>query len=135
MKNTRTQLTLILAGAVTFTMALWFYSKSEPIEVKELVVAGFVLIVVVFSLIIGIKRINDQKKGIPVEDELSLSVKRKAESKAFEFSFYLWTLILIFTIDTDINIEIPIGIGILGMGIIFIFFWIFYSRKGINDSK
>ena len=101
-------LILVLAGAVTFSMGLWFYAQREPLSVTEYVVAGLVLLVVVFSLIVARKRIRDEKRGLPAEDELSRDIKRRAAANAFMWSFYLWTLITAFTVDSDIRPELPL---------------------------
>ena len=133
MKNTKTYLLLILAGAVTFSVAIWLYSTMEPLNTMEYAVIGLVIISVIFSIVIGLKRLKDEKKGLSPDDEMSYLIKKKAASKAFLYSFYLWLLIMFFFLDKDLDIEIPIGTGILGMGMIYIFNWIYYSKKGVNS--
>lgn len=122
----------ILVGTVTFTVGLWLYSTKESLSILEYSVAALVLVAVIFSLIIGMKRMKDEDKGLTVDDELSHQIKQKAASRAFMFSFYLWTMIILFGSDANRDIEIPIGIGILGMGALFIGFWIYYSKNGIQ---
>ena len=134
MKNTKTMLILMLAGTVTFIAGLWAYSTMEPLGTFEITMALLVAFIVIFSLVIGMKRLKDEKKGLTPEDELSKSIKQKAAAMAFMYSFYLWTGIIIFTIDTSLGIEIPIGIGIMGMGLLFIGFWIYYSKTGIDNG-
>lgn len=128
-------LLLVLAGTVTFMAGLWLYSTMESLGVFEYAVAAGVLIAVVFSLIIGTKRLKEEKNGLTVDDELSHQIKQKSAASAFSYSFYLWTLIVIFTVDSNLRIEIPIGIGILGMGLLFIGFWIYYSKVGVQDEN
>ena len=135
MKNTKSMLTLILAGTVSFSAGLWFYSTQSTLSTLEITVAAVVLILVVFSFIIGYKRIKNERKGLPGDDELSNQIKQKAASKAFSVSFILWVMILAFSIEKELSIEISIGIGILGMGFIFISFWIFYSIRGIDNEN
>ena len=135
MKSTKTALILVLVGAVTFSGGLWLYSTRESLGLLEIGTAIFVLVVVLLSLFVGMKRIKDEKKGLPVDDELSLRIKQKAGASAFTVSFILWPVILIFTMDTDLDVRIPIEIGILAMGLIFIGFWIYYSRMGLKDEN
>lgn len=135
MKKTRTNLLLLLSLALTFAVGLWLYSLMDKLGIFEFAVAGFVLIFVIVSLIIGIKRMKDEKKGLAVEDELSHRIKLKAAANAFFYSFYLWAMIAMFTIDLNLRIEIPIGIGMLGMSILFIGFRIYYSTIGIKDEN
>lgn len=134
MKKTQTLLVLILAGAVAFSMAMWFYALRKPLSVTEYVVAALVLLVLVFSLIVGRKRIRDEKRGLPAEDELSKDIKRRAAANAFMWSFYLWTLIAIFTVDSDIRPELPLEAGLLGMAVLFVVFWMYYSKTGTRDA-
>lgn len=135
MKSTKTALILVLVGAVMFSGGLWVYSTSKSLGLLEIGTAILVLIVVLLSLFVGLKRIKDEKKGLPVDDELSLRIKQKAGASAFSVSFILWPIILIFTMDSDLDVRIPIEIGILAMGLIFIGFWIYYSRMGLKDEN
>ena len=134
MKNTKTMLIIMLAGTVTFSAGLWAYSTMEPLGTFEIAIAVLGALIVIFSLVIGMKRIKDEKKGLTPEDELSKSIKQKAAATAFMYSFYLWTAIILFMVDTKHSIEIPIGIGIMGMGLLFIGFWIYYSKTGIDNG-
>ena len=135
MNKTKTSLILILAGTVTFTIALWLYSTKAPITGFEITTAAFVLVVVVFSLIIGTKRLKDAKQGIPPEDELSMKIKQKAAATAFIVSIWMWTMIIIFMGNKEIKPTIPIGLGLIGSGLIFIILWIYYSKKGIGNGN
>ena len=134
MNKIKTMLILMLAGTVTFTIGLWLYSTKSELSIIEYTIAGLVLVVVVFSLFIGFKRLKDVKKGIPPEDELSVKIKQKAAANAFAFSFYLWTLIVIFIGDKEMRPTIPIGIGILATGILFLGLWAYYSKTGLGNG-
>ena len=134
MKKTQTMLLLVLAGALAFSMGLWFYAQRNPLSVTEYVVAALVLLVVVFSFVVARKRIRDEKRGLPAEDELSKDIRRRAAASAFMWSFYLWTLITVFTMDTDIRPELPLEAGLLGMAVLFVVFWAYYSKTGTPDA-
>ena len=129
MKTTKTALFFVLAGAVAFTVGLWFYSTRQPLGLFEYGVAIVVLLVVVFSLYVGRKRINDEKKGLPAEDELSKVVKQKAGASAFMASFYVWTLILVIMGNDKFDTHIPLGLGILAMAVLFVVFWFYYAKN------
>ncbi len=135
MKKTKAMLLLTLAGTVTFSLGLWLYSTMERLTLIEYALAILVLITVIFSMVIGFKRLKDEKKGLAVEDEFSRRVKQKAAANAFIVSFYLWTMIALFISDANIRSEILIGLGILGMGLLFIGFWIYYSKIGISNEN
>lgn len=134
MKSTKTMLWVLLGGTFTFIAALFTYSTMKPLGTFEYVVAGMVFAVVVFSLILGYKRLTDEKNGLTVDDELSNLIKQKAAASSFLYPFYVWTLIIIFTFDSHLSVEVPIGIGIFGMALLFIGFWIYYSNKGISNE-
>ena len=135
MKKLRILLIFMLAGTVTFSAGLWLYSTQSPIETREIIVAGLVLVLVVFSLIVGLKKMKDVKRGLPLDDELSHTIKQKAASMAFVCSFYLWLFIIIFFADKSIDPEILVGAGLLGMGLLFFGFWAYYSKKGVNPPQ
>ena len=100
----------------------------------EYTAAGVVTLIVAFSAYFGFKRIKDEKKGLPADDEMSEMIKQKAAARAFAYSFYTWLAILIFTTDSNLDIEVPIGLGILIMGVLFIGFWMYYLKKGLPDE-
>ena len=128
-------LLLMVIGTLTFVAGLVAYSTMESLGAFEYTVAAFVLIAVVFSFVLGLRRIKDQKKGLTVDDELSLRIKQKAAANAFMLSFYMWAAIVLFTVDSNLRIEVPIGIGIVGMGLLFIGFWLYYNQSGIRDEN
>lgn len=132
MKNIKLLLLFILAGSVSFSIALWLYSTKNSLAASEYIIASLVLMVVVFSIAIGVKKIKNIRKGYPSDDELSESIKAKAAAKSYLYSIYMWTGILFFVNNKNLEAETLIGVGILGMGIIFIGFWIYYSRIGTS---
>ena len=62
MKNTKTMLLLLVGGTVTFALGLVAYSMMESLGTFEYVMAGAVLVIVLFSIILGMKRLKDEKK-------------------------------------------------------------------------
>jgi uncharacterized membrane protein YiaA len=138
MNKIKLMLVFILVGLVSYAVALWFYNTKTSLDTSEYIIAAFVLIVVIFSLVVGVKKLKDMKKGYPSDDELSVRIKQKAAANSFLYSFYLWLGIMLFFNDEALRSSIPVGLGILGMGILFIGFWIYYSKNGLdskNDSR
>ena len=138
MNKIKLMLVFILVGLVSYAVALWFYNTKTSLDTSEYIIAAFVLIVVIFSLVVGVKKLKDIKKGYPSDDELSVRIKQKAAANSFLYSFYLWLGIMLFFNDEVLRSSIPVGLGILGMGILFIGFWIYYSKNGLdskNDSR
>ena len=134
MKNTKTMLWLLIAGTFTFMVGLGLYSTKASLGTFEYAIAGLVLIAVLFSVVMGMKRLKQQKQGLTVDDELSHLIKQKAAASAFAWSFYAWVMIILFFPDAGLDLEIPIGIGILAMTVLFLGFWVYYSKSGISSD-
>lgn len=128
-------LVFIIAGLVSFSVGLWFYSTKTSLDTSEYIIAAFVLIIVIFSVVVGLKKLKNMRMGYPSDDELSENIKQKAAASSFLYSFYVWLGIMLFFNDETLRSSIPIGAGILGMGILFIGFWIYYSRIGLGSKK
>ncbi|MDG1570695.1 hypothetical protein OZ410_00070 [Robiginitalea sp. M366] len=135
MKKTQTLLVLILAGTVTFSAGLWLYAQQSPLGIFEISVAALVFVVTGFSVVVALRRMKDEKKGLPAEDELSRGIKQRAAASAFAGSFYLWTAIAVFVMDSGLRPEIPLEIGLLGMALLFVGFWIYYSKTGSTHAN
>lgn len=136
MKNTKLYLALLILGTITFAFGLYVYSLFDEISLFHLIAILVVAILVIVGIIIGIKRLKDEKQGLPPEDELSKRIKTKAGAMAFIYSFYVWLIILVFTMDSHINrIEVPLGIGLFSMGALYLMFWAHYSNIGVDDAN
>lgn len=134
MSKTKLSLILIIIGTITFALGMGIYAMSEKLSSFEYFVAGLVIAVVIFSIIIGRKKLRDEKKGLPADDELSKRIKEKAAAKAFYISFYLWVFVIIFAPIVKVDHEISIGFGLMGMALLFMIFWIDYSKKGLGNE-
>ena len=135
MKNTKMLLLTLLIGTFTFFAGLLAYSRLHELSKVQYTIAVLVLLSVIFSIYIALRRMKDEKKGLPPEDELSRTVRNKSAAKAFAYSFFIWVIILIFSIGSNVGTIISIGIGILAMGVLFIGFWIYHSNKGVEDGN
>ena len=135
MKKTKTLLIITISLAVTYIAGIFAYATMSPIDMMDYVVFAGIGLIVIFSLLLVLKRYQDEKKGLVTEDELSRQVKEKAASRAFIFSIYWWTMIMMFTMDTHISHETILGIGIMGMGLIFLGLWYYYNKEGIANEN
>ncbi|MBT8221291.1 MAG: hypothetical protein KJP00_15795 [Bacteroidia bacterium] len=134
MSKSKILLISLATGTVTFVAGMWLYFSRATMGAFEYAVAGFVLMTVIFGFVVGLKKLSDEKKGFPADDELSISIKLKAGAMAFLCSFYLWTFVMIFLSGSNMDVEVIIGIGVLGMAVLFLGFWTYYSQKGIGDA-
>lgn len=135
MKNIKTLLIVTIALTLTFGGGLVAYSMVAELQLTDYVIASAIGLIVIISIVLFIRKLKEQKKGLPVEDELSKRIREKAASHSFAGSFYLWTLIMMFTIDSTIRGEVILGIGIAGMGFMYLGLWLYYNNKGVESAN
>jgi peptidoglycan/LPS O-acetylase OafA/YrhL len=124
----------IVAALVLFTAGLWFFSANEKFKPFELVGLGILILVVLFALFIGYKRISSAKRGEPPEDELTKKVMQKTSSLSYYISLYLWLAIMYFSDRLDYETHTIIGAGILGMAVIFAVCWLVFNFTGVKNE-
>jgi uncharacterized membrane protein YidH (DUF202 family) len=117
MKKTKTFLIIMLAGTVSFGVGLWLYSTKAEINPLMLVIAALIVIIGIVAIVLGMKRMQDEKKGLPADDELSNLIKYKAGYYAYIASIYMWLFIFLFK-GLFPDIETMLGGGILLSGLI-----------------
>ncbi len=124
----------IVAALVLFTTGLWFFSANEKFKPFELVGLGILILVVLFALFVGYKRISSAKRGEPPEDELTKKVMQKTSSLSYYISLYLWLAIMYFSDRLDYETHTIIGAGILGMAVIFAVCWLVFNFTGVRNE-
>jgi len=124
----------IIAALILITTFIWIFSGSDPVKPMELVNIAVIVIVVLFALFFGYKRISSSRKGEPPEDELSKRVMKKASSLSYFISLYLWLAIMYFSEKLNYETHTIIGAGILGMALVFAVCWLVFNFRGIRDE-
>jgi peptidoglycan/LPS O-acetylase OafA/YrhL len=124
----------IVAALVLFTAGLWFFSSNEKFKPFELVGLGILILVVLFALFIGYKRISSAKRGEPPEDELTKKVMQKTSSLSYYISLYLWLAIMYFSDRLEYETHSIIGAGIMGMAVIFAVCWLVFNFTGVRNE-
>jgi len=124
----------IIAALVLITTFIWIFSGSGPVKPMELVNLGVIVIVVLFALFFGYKRISSSRKGEPPEDELSKRVMQKASSLSYYISLYLWLALMYFSEKLNYETHTIIGAGILGMAIVLAVCWLVFNFRGIRNE-
>ena len=74
-----------------------------------------IVILAVIALIRAYKIGQDEKQGLPIEDELSTFIKYKAGYYSFLISIYMWLAIFLLKNNFS-NVETMLGVGILLSG-------------------
>ena len=124
----------IIAALVLITALIWIFSGSGSVKPMELVNLGVIVIVVLFALFFGYKRLSSARKGEPIEDELSKKVMQKTSSLSYYISLYLWLALMYFSEKLNYEAHTIIGAGILGMAIVFAVCWIVFNFRGIRNE-
>jgi archaellum biogenesis protein FlaJ (TadC family) len=135
MKKTKTMLISVAISTLTFIAGVFVYSSIDEINAIEYLLFGVLLIIGLLGIVLGIKNLKAEKKGLTTEDELSKKIRDKAASNSFVASFYLWAMILAFTIDSGISGKTILEIGLTGMCLTYGGFWFYYKYKGIDSEN
>jgi peptidoglycan/LPS O-acetylase OafA/YrhL len=130
----KTVILFIIAALVLLTVGFWFFSGSMKVGLLELMNIGIVVLIVVFALFMGYKRLSAHQKGEPAEDEMSKKVIGKTSSMSYYISIYLWLVISYFSDRLPYETHTIIGIGIVGMAVTFALCWLYFNFRGIRNE-
>jgi peptidoglycan/LPS O-acetylase OafA/YrhL len=124
----------IVAALVLISTGIWFFSTTEKFKPFELVGFGIIILVILFAVFIGYKRLSSAKRGEPPEDELSKKVMQKTSSLSYYISLYLWLAIMYFSDRIHYETHTVIGAGILGMAVVFAVCWLVFNFRGVRNE-
>ena len=120
---------LVLAG-----LALWALEGHVAGNIREIVMAGIVLLVVGFAVFLGLSRLKSHRRGEPGEDELSKTIMTKASSLAYYISIYLWLFVMYVSDKTTLEAHSLVGAGIAGMAVVFVLCWLGVKLFGMKNA-
>lgn len=106
---------LIIVTFLTLTVVLGFvvYSQGETqLKVLDIIIIVLILGAAAFAIYKGYKSYQEEKQGIPIEDEFSNLIKYKSGHQAYLASMYMWLFIFLFK-DFFPDVETMLGGGIL----------------------
>ena len=130
----KTVVLFIIGALVLITTGFWIFSGSSQVEPSELVNLFVIVLVVVFALFFGYKRLTSIKKGEPAEDEMSKKIMQKTSSLSYFISLYWWLAIMYFSDRLKFEMHTIIGTGILGMAVIFTVCWLVFNFRGVRNE-
>ena len=130
----KTVVLFIIVALVLIATAFWIFSGSSPVEPAEIVNLVVIVLVVVFALFFGYKRLTSIKRGEPVEDEMSKKIMQKTSSLSYYISLYWWLAIMYFSDRLKFEMHTIIGTGILGMAVIFTVCWLVFNFRGVRNE-
>ncbi|MCP4273525.1 MAG: hypothetical protein GY781_16475 [Gammaproteobacteria bacterium] len=113
MNQQKNNIPLISVLIILCTFGIIAVIKSGFVPARlDVVIIVFIIAAAIYALTLAIRKRNDIKQGVPIEDELSTQIKYKAGYYAFLASLYMWLLIFIFKRYFP-DVETMLGGGIL----------------------
>lgn len=95
---------------------------------------GVITLIVGFAVFVGLKRLRSEKRGEPVEDELSKKILQKTAAISYYISLYIWVFLIFLKGRVKFETEELLGTGILAMAVTFGITWLIFNFKGIKND-
>ena len=127
-------LIFVIAALVLIATGLWLISMKADFKPMDLLQSGVIIMVVVFVLYIGVKRLRSTIRGEPAEDELSKKVLLKTAAWSYYISLYMWLAMIYLSDRVNLEPDQMIGAGILAMAVIFGICWMVFNFRGLRNE-
>lgn len=125
----------IIAGLVLLTSGLWLFKSFEFLNTMDYLHFGVITLIFGFAIFIGLKRLRSEKRGEPVEDELSKKLIQRTAATSYYISLYIWVFLIFFKDRVEFETEELLGTGILAMAVTFGISWLILNSKGIKNDQ
>ncbi len=130
----RAIIVFLVAALVVVSTGLWLFSAGGNLKPFDILSFGVIILVVLFALFVGYKRLTSARRGEPAEDEMSKKVLLKTAAWSYYISLYLWVAMLFIKDRVSLDTEELLGAGILGMAICYALCWIVFNFRGIRNE-
>ena len=130
----RTVIIFVVSAFVLAGLALWALQGHLAGNVREILMAAILLLVVGFALFLGFSRLRSRRRGEPSEDELSRTLTTRASSLAYYISIYLWLFVMYISDKTTLATHSLVGAGIAGMAVVFVLCWLGLKIFGLKHD-
>jgi peptidoglycan/LPS O-acetylase OafA/YrhL len=124
----------VIAGLVLITTGFWFFSSNQSLKPFDIGSFGVILMIVIFAVVLGLRRLLSARRGEPAEDELSKKVLQRTAAWSYYVSLYLWVAVLYIKDKVSLDTEELIGAGILGMAVAFAVCWLIFNFSGMRNE-
>jgi peptidoglycan/LPS O-acetylase OafA/YrhL len=124
----------VIAILVLTTTGIWIFSSGAEFHFIDIVQYAVIVLVVVFAIFLGYKRLSSLRRGEPAEDEMSRKVIQRSAGLSYYISIYLWLIIMYLSDKSSLETHTLIGAGILGMAVIFALCWLVIHFTGIRHE-
>ena len=116
-----------IALLVVVTIVLWLVNSGDSQKGSLSLMLGIQLVVVVFAVLVVVKRWTAAKNRVPAEDEMSKGILRRGAATSYYVSLYMWLAFMFFEEQINLERSTLIGAGILGMAVIYALSWVYHS--------
>lgn len=130
----RTIILFFVAALVVASVTVWLLSSGGNLDLMDSLHFGVIILVVLFALFVGYKRLVSVKRGEPAEDELSKKVLLKTAAYSYYISLYIWVFLLFIKERIRFDSDQLIGTGILGMALTFGVTWMILNFRGVKNE-
>ncbi|HOP05064.1 MAG TPA: hypothetical protein PL017_11735 [Tenuifilaceae bacterium] len=130
----KSTLVFVIAGLVVVSTLAWLIYNFNETSIMENLHFGVILVLLIFAVFVGYKRLSSEKRGEPTEDELSKKLVQKAAALSYFISLYLWVFMIYIKDRVQMDVEVLMGSGILAMGVVFAASWLFFNFRGIRGE-
>ncbi len=130
----RTIILFVVAALVVSSFTVWLISSGGNLDAMDSLQIGVIIIVLIFALFVGYKRVVSLKRGEPAEDELTKRVLLKTAAYSYYVSLYIWVFLLFIKDRIQFDSDQLIGTGVLGMALTFGIIWMILNFRGIKNE-
>lgn len=130
----RSLIVFIITGLVLISSGLWFFTSFKSFNPMDLLHFGVIILVIGFAVFVGLKRLRSEKRGEPVEDELSKKVLQRTAAISFYISLYIWVFLIFIKDRITFDTEELLGTGILAMAVTFAVTWLILNFRGVRSE-
>ncbi|MBK6346807.1 MAG: hypothetical protein IPF68_12905 [Bacteroidales bacterium] len=130
----KSMLVFVVAGLVLLTTILWMVKSAGLLDATDTIQFGVIGLLIAFAVFVGFRRLKSERRGEPVEDELSKHILQKTAAWSYYISLYLWVAMIYIKDRVEMDNEQLIGTGVLGMAVTFVVCWLFIKFRGLRHE-
>ncbi|MBK9356242.1 MAG: hypothetical protein IPN08_02445 [Bacteroidales bacterium] len=130
----KSMLVFVVAGLVVLSTILWMVNSAGMPDTTDTIQFGVIGLLIAFAVFVGFRRLKSERRGEPVEDELSKHILQKTAAWSYYISLYLWVAMIYIKDRVEMDNEQLIGTGVLGMAVSFVVCWLFIKFRGLRHE-
>lgn len=127
-------LVFVVAGLVLLATIVWMANSAGMPDVTDSIQFGVIGLLIAFAVFVGFRRLKSERRGEPVEDELSKRLMQKTAAWSYYISLYLWVGLIYINDRLTMDTGQLLGTGILGMAVIFALCWLVLNFRGLHHE-